>query len=77
MVDVLDLVGMATMSVVHTLCFGRNIVTVSNVNLVKYRNCSDANVLTYVSVKYYSFRSSATRPYASTFIRLYGIPFWH
>ena len=53
------------------------IVMVSNVNLVKFHDCSDSNVLTYALVKYYSFGGSIIRPYAHTFVRLYEGLFQH
>ena len=59
MVDVLALSGVVTMSVSHPYYFGRYKFMVSNVNLVKDINCSDSDVLTYASVKYYSVCASA------------------
>ena len=50
-------------------------VMFSNVNLVKYYNCSYSDVLMYVSVKDYSFRGFAMRQYAHTPVRSYEGPF--
>ena len=50
-------------------------VMFSNINLVKYYNCSYSDVLMYISVKYYSYRGFAIRQYAHTLVRSYEGPF--
>ena len=77
MVDVLSLARVVTISVSHPYSVDSYKIMVSNLSMVKDSNCSDSDVLTYVSVKYYSLRVSAIRPYAHTLVRLYEIPFQH
>ena len=75
MVEVLVPAGMVTMAISHPYYFGRYTVTISSVNLVKDHGCSDSAVITYVSVKYYSFGGSFIRLYDHTLVRLYEGPF--
>ena len=77
MVDVLALDGVVTISVALPYSVVNYKVVVSNINLVKYRNFSDADVLTYPLVKYYSFRGSVIRPYAHRLVHFYEKPFHH
>ena len=64
MIYVLALAGVMTMPVAHPYSVSRYKVIVSNVNLVKYHNCSDSDVLAYVLVTDYSFRGSTILLYA-------------
>ena len=75
MVDVLYLARVVTMSVAHPYSIVCLKVMVINVNLTKDRNCSASDVLTYISVKDYSFCGSAICPYAHTLVRSYEGPF--
>ena len=77
MVDILALAIVVTMSESHPYYVGRYKVMVSNVNLVKDRNCSDSDVLTCVLVKYYSLCVSSIHPYAHTPVRSYENHFQH
>ena len=77
MVDLLALAGVATISVAHPYSFSLYKTMVSNINLVKDHNCSDSDILTYVSVKGSSFHGSDIHPYAHTLILLYIITFQH
>ena len=77
MVDVLSLAGVVTMSVSHPHSVGCYKVMASTVNLVKYCNCSDYDILTYVPVKYYIFHGSSIHLYVHTIIRSYNIPLQH
>ena len=47
------------------------IVMVSNINLVKGHDCSNSVVITYASVKYYSYDGSVILLYAQKLVRLY------
>ena len=50
---------------------------VSNLNLFKIHGCSDSDVLTYASVKDYSFGGYVICLYTHTFARPYEGPFKH
>ena len=73
MVDVLALARMVTISIAHPYSFGSYKVVSGYVNLVKDSDCSDFDVLTYASVKYYSFCGSVIHPYAHTLVRPYDV----